>query len=836
VTLNGAPDNNQRIDLSRSQPDPLAAFLNSLGETKDIVFFVGAGISLSAGYPSWRYACDAALKLAKDRGLSIAALAYATEKLTNLAYYDLFQILKDELTAPAYREIATLVFGGENKPSHLHRLLTKIQSRGIITTNFDECLLSACVLERGGPPLTEISYVLASDKFFIVKPHGSIQNPATMVLTKSDWKRVESDGSFKDLLTETIGHNQLLFMGYGLGDPDFNHIWDSLLRDRVFRAPALYCCVKGSIQPSRITELRDKNVQVIEFEDNGTFAFVPKVLSAIVARKSAAATALPSPSTSQALERYVLLCLEFSQAQASRLMVVCKAIILEALTKEPSGILTKVSLASHVYSTLGQESKSIQEAMTAALAELVDAKTVSGGANISFASGKKKQLEEQVAKAESTEKTWVHRILREQAEVLKMQIEPHQAGIVVELLDRVLMAIGNEVAELFLFNRPPKGEVSRVEEIIAIGSLESGRSAADTLLYQKTLKRLLFDPSEQDEGILFQRLQAYFISSAYLLNPTSEKLLADYAKEHWVYLDSSILLPALAVGHPANAVYKHLLHSTIRLGMKLKVLPEMLNEVEANVRSARKAFEEFRQTGVDIKEVLKGSLALSGSGNGNVFLEGYLNQLGIDPTLSSEAYMRNVLGSGSGLNKLILNALGEMYQIELDSIEASETDPSELNYITDSIEHLRKQGGRFKTRLLCEHEARQFVAVHIRRRQHPDLATKIWFVTTDHFITELQRLERERYPLPMSYTPRMWFQYLNLVDIDSRGSRHFSRLQPTMRFGVITGDLGLEAIKTLLAEQKSLIEKGVVTVKPGLCTRRAPRAMTPPGWWLAVSD
>jgi hypothetical protein len=25
-------------------------------------------------------------------------------------------------------------------------------------------------------------------------------------------------------------------------------------------------------------------------------------------------------------------------------------------------------------------------------------------------------------------------------------------------------------------------------------------------------------------------------------------------------------------------------------------------------------------------------------------------------------------------------------------------------------------------------------------------------------------------------------------------------------------------------------------VLPGLCTRRAPRAMTPPGWWLAVSD
>jgi putative DNA methylase len=28
----------------------------------------------------------------------------------------------------------------------------------------------------------------------------------------------------------------------------------------------------------------------------------------------------------------------------------------------------------------------------------------------------------------------------------------------------------------------------------------------------------------------------------------------------------------------------------------------------------------------------------------------------------------------------------------------------------------------------------------------------------------------------------------------------------------------------------------VAVLIPGLCTRRAPRAMTPPGWWLAVSD
>jgi NAD-dependent SIR2 family protein deacetylase len=181
--------------------DPVATFLNNLGETKDIIFFVGAGISVSSGYPLWKSASEKATKLALEKGLPAGASAYAAEKLNNVAYYELFQILKNELTGTAYRDITTLVFGGENKASNLHRRLAKIQSRGIITTNFDECVLSACVLERGGPPLTDIPYALASEHCFVIKAHGSIQNPETMVLATEDWKRVEADGSFKDLLT-----------------------------------------------------------------------------------------------------------------------------------------------------------------------------------------------------------------------------------------------------------------------------------------------------------------------------------------------------------------------------------------------------------------------------------------------------------------------------------------------------------------------------------------------------------------------------------------------------------------------------------------------------------
>ncbi|MGD0499466.1 MAG: hypothetical protein ABSC23_13630 [Bryobacteraceae bacterium] len=67
-----------------------------------IVFFVGAGISVSAGYPLWRTAAKQALEIATGQGLSAGATAYCQEKLDKVAYYDLFEILRSELTQAAY--------------------------------------------------------------------------------------------------------------------------------------------------------------------------------------------------------------------------------------------------------------------------------------------------------------------------------------------------------------------------------------------------------------------------------------------------------------------------------------------------------------------------------------------------------------------------------------------------------------------------------------------------------------------------------------------------------------------------------------------------------------
>jgi NAD-dependent SIR2 family protein deacetylase len=799
--------------------DQVRTFLENVDEASKLVFFVGAGLSVPAGYPLWSTATKEALNRARAKGLDGPAAAYAHDKYEKQQFYEMFQILQDELTEPVFYGIAEEVFQGGNDPAEAHRLLAKINCRGIITTNFDSCLEIARAQEGKGLPLSDIPQAMASDKFYVLKPHGSLSTPRGMVLSRSDWRKVAANREFKELLGQCASSYQVVFMGYSMRDPDFNHAWEDLLRERLFRSAALYCCAKGALRNEQYEELRQRNVKVIEFADDGTFAFIPAALRALIERApaeggSSSAQGNQPVQIAQELERYVLISLQFSPTRQGRLVLVTKALILEMLALSTAELLDPESLFDHAIRALGQDSPLLREAAKLALQELIDVRFVEPeGSLIRVAKSKRQALNDQAAKLEHEQEEWVERALA-QAGAMQADIETGDRAHITQLTERVLLEIGKQVAELFLFSRPPRDEAEKIDEAVDRFCKEKGLETK-TDLYKKTVKRMLFEPSDADEDILFKKLQSYFIANAYVLDPTSEKLLSQYARDHWVYFDSSIILPALAVGHPSHQVYKRLLSRTQALGMRLRVIRDMVNEVWANIRAALAAFKAFEQASVPLQDVLGGYVVMHGAGNGNVFLEGLLSRMNLDPQITAAAYMSEILGaSGPNFNEeQVVKALSDSLGVETDSIGKTEINEDDLTPIVDSIAYLRKQANRYKTQKLCEHEARQFYLIHLRRQQNPELTTKIWFVTTDRFLVELQRLEKDKYPLPISYTPRSWFQYLDLIDVQSRGSHNFSRLQPRMRFGVVSGDLGIAAIQTILNEEKDLLSKGVVTVK-----------------------
>jgi NAD-dependent SIR2 family protein deacetylase len=69
----------------------IKVLLENVVDVRRLVFFVGAGVSIPAGYPLWGAATQSALDKAKAKGLAEVAFAYAREKYEKQQYYDVFE-------------------------------------------------------------------------------------------------------------------------------------------------------------------------------------------------------------------------------------------------------------------------------------------------------------------------------------------------------------------------------------------------------------------------------------------------------------------------------------------------------------------------------------------------------------------------------------------------------------------------------------------------------------------------------------------------------------------------------------------------------------------------
>ena len=291
-----------------------------------------------------------------------------------------------------------------------------------------------------------------------------------MVLTTRGWQTVLQNGDFKDLLAQTVSESQLVFMGYGFKDPDFEHIWSQLLIERFFRLPAIYCCHEGALPAEQLEQFRQKNVQVLNFPDNGSFEYVPSILQKLLEHGSATShvvnATLPGVAA-QELEKYVFLCIQFSPLQQNRLLLVSKAIALDYFSRETNDQITETKLIRHVCEMLGQDSFLIKQSGEAALKELIADGIVHLEADeLKPDAAKLRAISAEVVKIDAAEREWVGRVLAKQVRQLGVEIDAGDRDNVVHVFDIVLLELGRDLAELILFNRPPKDEFKRVDESV----------------------------------------------------------------------------------------------------------------------------------------------------------------------------------------------------------------------------------------------------------------------------------------------------------------------------------------------------------------------------------
>lgn len=194
---------------------------------KKIVIFVGAGLSVSAGYPNWN---DLLIKILK----SISDRENKTEGYINSLELNLFEpidILKKIEVHKSYviEEFENIMKLFNNiEPTSVHKKLTQISSK-IITTNYDE------LIEKSDSRLEKITYYneyktakIHEYENYVFKIHGDLNEPDKCILFPSQYDEIYNRNESLNIfdLKKIISEKSLLFIGFSLNDPYVNYVFD----------------------------------------------------------------------------------------------------------------------------------------------------------------------------------------------------------------------------------------------------------------------------------------------------------------------------------------------------------------------------------------------------------------------------------------------------------------------------------------------------------------------------------------------------------------------------------------------------------------------------------
>lgn len=231
--------------LREEWPEPLVRDI----ARRRAIFVIGSGVSRHAigankitRPPVWKgFLSDAAQRFPRApetehifKAIDDGDLLHACEWLKNRYDEDWTPYLRSRFTDPKYT------------PGRLHELIALLDTRVVFSLNFDD------IYENKSREINEASQFtknysdadvcefLRNDARYVVKVHGNLASPATLIFTQEDYARARIKHSlFYAAFDAALMTHTFLFIGCGYGDPDVN----LLLENQAFSSQP------GSISP-----------------------------------------------------------------------------------------------------------------------------------------------------------------------------------------------------------------------------------------------------------------------------------------------------------------------------------------------------------------------------------------------------------------------------------------------------------------------------------------------------------------------------------------------------------------------------------------------------------
>ena len=205
----------------------LAALAGELGKKAgrgELSVFIGAGASVPVGIPTWlgllNWLAGEANMPAPDSE-HINNQDFAEELRASLGVQRFEQLMQEKIQVPNH--------------ALSHGLLAGLRVGQMVTTNYDPCMETALAGVQGGEARFRVltRQLASGDRPWLLKLHGDIARPDTLVLTRSDYDHLRKDrGALSGVVQALMLTGHLLFVGFSLVDEDFLDLASEVQRIR----------------------------------------------------------------------------------------------------------------------------------------------------------------------------------------------------------------------------------------------------------------------------------------------------------------------------------------------------------------------------------------------------------------------------------------------------------------------------------------------------------------------------------------------------------------------------------------------------------------------------
>lgn len=236
--------------------------------------FIGAGASSAATNergkrpPPWRLF----LEQARDTLVSSGEdKAEATRLIGREQYLDAAEVIFRRVNGAEYSRFMQDVFvAPDYAPSRIHEIVRDLDTKCVITTNYDTLYESAC----GARGYTirhhhdnNVLNAIRSPARLILKAHGCVQHADKTVLTRTHYHLARHNYPFfYSLLDGMFLLHTIVFIGVGLTDPDIQLVLENANLAVKCDHPH-YALLAQGVHPALIDVMKTAyNIQVIEYD------------------------------------------------------------------------------------------------------------------------------------------------------------------------------------------------------------------------------------------------------------------------------------------------------------------------------------------------------------------------------------------------------------------------------------------------------------------------------------------------------------------------------------------------------------------------------------------